>query len=346
MLWPLSLLYSVLVRCRVLAYRWGWLRTTRLPVPVVIIGNVVVGGAGKTPTVVAVVQHLQRQGHRPGVVSRGHGRRAAGANQQAPAVMEVHADTPAHASGDEPALIKRATGVPVFVGRDRVAAGKALLAQHPGITVVVCDDGLQHLALHADVAVAVFDERGLGNGWLLPAGLLREPWPKRAGRPVDIVLHTVAEHSAPAYPIPTPAGLPQFRALKCLSDQATHVGGAAVPLKHLGALRPTALAGIAKPQAFFDMLAHAGVSTSQTWPLADHQHFDALVQHEKLRAALQTGLLCTEKDAVKLFPLLRTTFGAQSPLNAWSVGLVFTPEPGFFNALDQRLSSLHGPKTA
>ena len=152
-----------------------------------MVGNVVVGGAGKTPATVAIVQHLRKTGHRPGVVSRGYGRRSKHSDRLND-VLQVGPDTPADTSGDEPALISRATGVPVFVGRSRIAAGRALLEAFPDTTVLVCDDGLQHLALHADVAVAVFDERGIGNGWLLPAGLLREPWPRSWGRPIDMVL--------------------------------------------------------------------------------------------------------------------------------------------------------------
>lgn len=351
LLWPLSLVYGALVRARFAAYRWGWFAQTRLPVPVVVVGNVVVGGAGKTPTVVAIVQHLQRLGHRPGVVSRGHGRRPAHPGEQLPDVLAVLHDTPAHASGDEPALIQRATGVPVFVGPSRAEAGRALLAAHPGTTVLVCDDGLQHLALHADVAVAVFDERGTGNGWLLPAGLLREPWPRAVGRRVDLVLHAQplnGTHSPT--PLTLPPHVPCFVAHKHLAPHATGLDGHTRPLAELPTQGLTALAGIAKPQAFFDMLAQAGVHPSHTLALADHHPFAEWVDSKEFNTIKRQGLVCTEKDAVKLFPLLRAQADAAVPIDvavaAWSVPLVFTPEPAFFAALDDRLSSKNGHQTA
>ena len=166
LLWPVSILYGWLTALRRRLFAAGVLKTVRLPVPVIVVGNVVVGGAGKTPTVLALLQHLQQRGWQPGVVSRGHGRRGTG-------VLEVHPDTPATDSGDEPALIRRSAGVPVFVAARRSEAGQALLAAHPGVDLIVCDDGLQHLALGRDLSIAVFDDRSTGNGWLLPAGLLQ-----------------------------------------------------------------------------------------------------------------------------------------------------------------------------
>jgi tetraacyldisaccharide 4'-kinase len=344
-LWPISLLYGALARIRFLAYRRGWLASTHLPVPVIVVGNVVVGGAGKTPTVIAVVQHLMRQGHRPGVVSRGHGRTSPRAGEPLPDVLTVLPDTPAQASGDEPALIQQATGVPVFVGRSRADTGRALLAAHPDTTVLVCDDGLQHMALHADVAVAVFDERGVGNGWLLPAGLLREPWPQSVGRRVDMVLHAQALQAG-SNRLPTPDAMPSFAALKQLAAHATALDGSEVPLDALPRQGLTALAGIAKPQAFFDMLSAAGVNINLRLPLADHQDFDDWINSDEFNFIIHQGIVCTEKDAVKLFPLLRSASNPSDPMLAWSVPLVFTPEPAFFDTLDEKLSSAHGHQTA
>jgi tetraacyldisaccharide 4'-kinase len=345
LLWPLSLLYSALVRARFAAYHRGWLPQTRLPVPVVVVGNVVVGGAGKTPTAIAVVQHLQSLGHRPGVVSRGHGRRPLRPGQSLAEVVEVRADTPAHVSGDEPALIRQATGVPVFVGRSRAKAGLALLATHPDTSVLVCDDGLQHLSLHADVAVAVFDERGVGNGRLLPAGLLREPWPRSVGRPVDMVLHAQPLHSPPQA-LPHPVHIPCFNAHKRLGTRATAWDTSTRPLSDLPRHTLTALAGIAKPQAFFDMLTQAGVSVHHACSLADHQNFDGFIDSEEFRHMERGGLVCTEKDAVKLFPLLKQRAAEGVAPTAWSVPLEFVPEPAFFQALTERLSSKNGHQTA
>lgn len=366
-LWPLSLVMGLLVRTRSALYRQGWLTRERLPVPVIVVGNVVVGGAGKTPTVMALVRHLQGQGQRPGVISRGYGRSVApGTTPEAP--LEVEPDTPAHLAGDEPLLIRQTTGVPVVVARQRSTAGRALLARHPDTTVLICDDGLQHLALHADVAVAVFDERGIGNGWLLPAGLLREPWPAHPSRTVDMVLHIRNQatapppHPQPLPPLPCPPHTDLYRATRCLADQAVSAHGQHAPLQSLASttqLPSVALAGIAKPQVFFDMLSAAGLHLDQCIALDDHHDFsadsNAFNQSDLLHAIQHKRLFLTEKDAVKLFPLIRQLApqAGYLPLNtalrtpgAWAVPLTLTPEPGFFAAIDLKLSLLNGHQTA
>ena len=173
---PLAALYAGVVRWRAALYRRGWLRATRLPVPVIVVGNLTAGGTGKTPLVMAIVDALRDRGLHPGVVSRGYGGR------QRDAMLLGPAPDPAQV-GDEPALI-RASGASVAVGRDRAAAGRLLL--HAGCDVLVADDGLQHYALARDIEICVIDGvRRFGNGRLVPAGPLREPWP----RPVDIVLY-------------------------------------------------------------------------------------------------------------------------------------------------------------
>jgi len=326
LLYPLNLLYRALFAARRLLYAWGWRNTTRLPVPVVVVGNVVVGGAGKTPTAIAVVRHLMAQGWRPGVVSRGHGRHDS-------TVVEVETQSNAADTGDEPLLIQRATGVPVFVARQRAVAGRALLRAHPAVDVIVCDDGLQHQALARDLEVVVFDDRGLGNGWMLPAGLLREPWPRRSDVPA-LVLHQQRQ--------PAPPFCPGFVARRALADAAVDARGRLTPLAVLAASEAPlmALAGIARPEVFFEMLAERGLPLAQRWPLPDHADLAAL--WPMLRAQCPPGatVLCTEKDAVKLWPLLNDN----SP-QVLAVPLALTPEPAFFNALDAQLSSCHGPQT-
>ncbi len=178
LLWPASLLYRAVSGVHRALFRAGVLRVQRLSVPVVVVGNVIAGGAGKTPVVIALVEHLRQRGIAAGVVSRGYGRRTTG-------VREVRPEDTAADAGDEPLLVRRRTGAPVFVGERRADAGRALLAAHPEVRVIVSDDGLQHHALARDIELCVFDERGAGNGWLLPAGPLREPWPRQ----VDFVLH-------------------------------------------------------------------------------------------------------------------------------------------------------------
>jgi tetraacyldisaccharide 4'-kinase len=167
---PLAALFGIASALHRGLYRSGLLRVERLPVRIIVVGNLIAGGAGKTPTVLALVRALQSGGRSPAIVSRGYGGTAS-------EPMEVETTTSARVGGDEPLLMRRRAGVPVFVGRDRVAAVRALLHAYPRTDVVVADDGLQHHRLGRDVQVLVFDERGAGNGWLLPAGPLREALP-------------------------------------------------------------------------------------------------------------------------------------------------------------------------
>jgi len=171
-LWPISLLFRLLSSARAALFRAGALKSSRLPVPVVVVGNIYIGGTGKTPLTIWLVQALQQVGMTPGVISRGFGSDADGAREVSAA------STPAQV-GDEPLLIRQRTGAPVMVGRNRAATGRALLAAHPEVNILLTDDGLQHYALQRDVEIILFDGRGAGNGWLLPAGPLREPVSRR-----------------------------------------------------------------------------------------------------------------------------------------------------------------------
>ncbi|MBS0454578.1 MAG: tetraacyldisaccharide 4'-kinase [Proteobacteria bacterium] len=306
LLWPLSQLFGALAALRRTLYRTGLLRSDRAAVPVVIVGNVIAGGAGKTPSVIAIVRHLQARGLAVGVISRGYGRNTEDCREVLPA--SAPQDT-----GDEPLLIRRATGAPTFVARKRIEAARALLTAHPNTRLIVSDDGLQHLALARDVEICVFDDRGIGNGWLLPAGPLREPWP----RACDLVLHTGDQ---PAF-----AG---FRARRALADEAVDREGRMLPLAALAGRRIMAVAAIAKPQGFFDMLEAAGVPVQECIALPDHHDFK-----DWTPPAAGTTVLCTEKDAAKLW---------QVQPDALAVPLVFEPEAAFFKTLDAKLSSLDG----
>ncbi|MCW5652326.1 tetraacyldisaccharide 4'-kinase [Hydrogenophaga sp.] len=332
LLWPLSWIFGVALAVRRHLYRMGLLRVHHLDVPVIVVGNVVVGGAGKTPCTMALVSHLQARGWQPGVVSRGHGRRGE-------EVVHVDTQTPASRVGDEPLLIHRRTGVPVCVARRRVDAARALRTRHPEVDILVCDDGMQHLALGRDLTVAVFDERGVGNGWLLPAGLLREPWPGQRtalGMP-DLVLRQRREHAAPVE-LPGCANLPVFDAVRRLANKAFGPDDEHIELASLAGQPLAAVAGIARPEPFFDMLRERGLTLSATLPLPDHAGDEA---YEALLQATPPTLVCTEKDAVKLFPLLKSHPAAQ----AWAVPLTLTPDPSFLSAVDARLAAAgHSPR--
>jgi tetraacyldisaccharide 4'-kinase len=280
---PLAALYGALAR----RHR-ARTPAERLSVPVVVVGNIVVGGAGKTPAVIALVQALQARGHRPGVVSRGYGRRDAGAG-----TLAVHADTDPVSAGDEPVLIARRCGVPVQVGRDRVAAARALLQAHPEVDCIVADDGLQHHALARDAELLVFDQRGVGNGLLLPAGPLREPLP-RALAPRQRVLYSAGVASTPlpgALATRTPGRAWPLHAWR-RGD-----GSAAVELGTLRGSEPLlAAAGLAAPEKFFAMLEAAGLRIHRL-PLPDHHAYATLPW-----PAATPAVITTEKDAVKLDP--------------------------------------------
>lgn len=306
---PVSWVYQTLVGLRRALYRVGLLRAEHPGRPVVVVGNVIAGGAGKTPVVIALVRHLQARGLRPGVVSRGYGRSTTDCRAVAP-------NSPAHEVGDEPALIARSCGVPVFVAPRRITAARALRAAHPDTDLIVCDDGLQHLALARDLEVCIFNEEGVGNGLLLPAGPLREPWP----RPVDFVLHAGRR---PPDSDPAQAYGLQRR----LAPYALRQDGTQILLQDLQGLPLHAVAAVARPEAFFAMLQAQGLQLECIEALPDHYNFDSWQRTSDKRQTL----VCTEKDAVKLW---------QRHPDALAVPLQLHIDPAFFAALDARLLAL------
>ena len=310
-LWPLTLPYRLLTALRRALYQCGLARGERLPVPVIVVGNVIAGGAGKTPVTLAIVRHLRANGWRPGVISRGYGRATDDCREALPTSGAAEV-------GDEPLLIARGSGAPVFVARRRADAGRALLAAHPEVNIIVCDDGLQHLQLARDVEVCVFNDEGVGNGWLLPAGPLREPWP----RAVDLVLHAGPAPGGPA---------PQFALSRALADHAVDATGRQVPLMELRGQPLHALAAIARPQDFFAMLRAQGLTPGTEEALPDHYDFCSWQRPSDKHYSL----ICTEKDAIKLWPM--------HP-DALAVPLQLAIAPAFFAALDARLASLSSPR--
>ena len=317
-----SWLFGWLAARRKAAYMAGKKVPTDVGIPVIVVGNVIAGGAGKTPVVIAIVQHLQAHGLEVGVLSRGHGTAA----HAAQAARPVLATSSAADVGDEPLLLAQRTAAPVWVGADRAAAAAGVRQAHPAVQVLVCDDGLQHLALKRTVEVVVFDERGIGNGWPLPSGPLREAWPRQP-MPGAVQL-ALTSGSFPAA---------AFGVQRELASHAVRADGTQRALSEFS--NPSnpawAVAGIAKPQAFFDALRSVGVNVVHPLALPDHFNFDSkeVSKHlDRWAISPQMPLLCTEKDAVKLW---------HHPTNArpdaWAVALTAKPDASFFAALDKAL---------
>ena len=277
-LWPVSLVFGALGAVRRLLFRSGLLASARLPVPVVIVGNIFIGGTGKTPFTIWLAEALRAAGFTPGIISRGHG----GAGS---APRLVAGDALAAEVGDEPLLIARRSGCPVMVGRDRPAAARALLEQFPHVDVIISDDGLQHYALQRDVEIMLFDGRGAGNGWLLPAGPLREPVSRR--RDFTVV-------NAPQAHAGNLRGALFYMRLAGTHAEQLIDRSKRVALPTLRAQRIAAAAGIGNPGRFFATLRGAGLEFAEL-PLPDHHDF----LDDPFRTLDADIILITEKDAVK-----------------------------------------------
>lgn len=316
-LYPLSLVFGAVASARRALFRLGWLRSERMPVPVIVVGNISVGGTGKTPLVVWLADRLREDGFHPGIVTRGYG----GTEQ----LQEVKPDSNPAAAGDEPVLLARRCDVPVFAGRNRPAAARALLDAYPYCDVIISDDGLQHYALARDIEAAVVDgERKLGNGWLLPAGPLREPARRLAL--VDAIVVNGGQLKQPA--------VPQFR-MGLKGEQFRNLlnpGFVAAP----GDLRGRtlhAIAGIGNPGRFFALLQQQGLEF-QAHPFPDHFHFCA----DDLLFAGDDTVLMTEKDAVKCRAFARE--------NWWYLPIEAEVDPALGNLILAKLRSLNGRQAA
>ncbi|HIV70623.1 MAG TPA: tetraacyldisaccharide 4'-kinase [Candidatus Aquabacterium excrementipullorum] len=338
LLWPGHALMQGLIALRRMAYARGWKVSRALPVPVIVVGNRVVGGAGKTPTVLALVRHLRAQGWQPGVLSRGYGRQTSGTQA---IILDAGTEEglDARQVGDECWLIWRHTSAPMGIASRRHDAGQVLLKAHPEIDILVCDDGLQHWPLARQIEIVVFDERGQGNGWLLPAGLLREPINSPPGpgcTEAPLVLYNAAKPST------RQSGHLALKALAPLQRWQDWWDGSPPPsqgprvpevLRQAGPAELWAVAGIAQPQRFFKPLRHLGLNFTPC-PRPDHDRLDPLPWPETAK-----HVVLTEKDAVKLSP---ERLAAQRPgTQVWVAALDFQPEKAFWQELDRRLDHLH-----
>lgn len=309
LLLPAAALFAVVVAARRFAYRAGWLKSFRVGVPVVVVGNIAAGGSGKTPVVLRLARDLAARGRHPGIVSRGYGGSVAG-------VREVRSDDSADLVGDEPLLLKARSGCPVFVGADRVAAARALLDHHPECDVILSDDGLQHYRLARDVEIAVVDARLCANHWLQPAGPCREPL-SRLGSVDAIVRNADADIGAP--------GVPGF-AMALGGERFVRMdapGETRCALDFSGQ-RLHAVAGIGVPERFFAHL-HALGLRCETHAFPDHHRYVAADL-----ALAGDAILATEKDAVKLRGL--------SPLPVWVLPVDAKIEPDLATFVMEKLN--------
>jgi tetraacyldisaccharide 4'-kinase len=315
LLWPLSLLFRVVSALRRAAFRAGLLRADRLPVPVVVVGNIIAGGAGKTPLTLYLARALAERGWRPLIVSRGYGGRAT-------TVHEVATRANVADSGDEPVLLARRSGLPVWVGRRRAEAARAGLAAHPECKLVLCDDGLQHYALARDIEIAVLDRRGAMNGFHLPAGPLREPLARL--RTVDAVVL----NDLPA----APTGARAIFRMRLLGDrfQRLEAPEQQAVAADLRGLRLHAVAGIGEPARFFDHLRALGLDFV-AHPFPDHHAYTA----QDLAFTDCDAVLLTEKDAVKCCGL------SDTPM--WVLPVEAHLDPDLAGYIETRLAELkHG----
>jgi len=351
----LSCIYTRVIALRDWLYRRNWKRRIKVSAPVIVVGNLIAGGSGKTPLTITLVEHLSATGFTPGVASRGYGR------EHPRSARWVEADTPPRLGGDEPVLIARRTGVKVRVDRDRTAAAQALIAA--GCNLIICDDGLQHYRLHRDLEIEVIDaRRRYGNGHLFPAGPLREPATRGERCHFRVVnspsppKESADSRPAPASPLPfteTGMGEEEQWSRERMSDDTpqphsilpywpmhlTHSqayplqGGRPLPLSQFQGFRIHAVAGIGHPERFFSMLrAHNIALVPHAFP--DHHNYIP----EDLHFSSTLPILMTEKDAVKCVGFANEHM-YYLPIDA------HLPEAFWVTLLD-RLATLQHPSTS
>ena len=315
LLLPFSLLFGALAFLRRFAYRRRLFFSSHPGVPVIVAGNLTAGGSGKTPFVIWLVQWLQTQGRKPGVVSRGYGREGSG-------LHEVEVGSTAAEVGDEPLLIHLKTGVPVVVGADRLAAARLLCERHSEVDVIVSDDGLQHYRLQRDLELVLADDGArFGNGWLQPAGPLREPL-SRLNEADALILSVRGTHAGGA----APSALPVFRVrhstgacYRLLDPQQT------CALGEMAGRHVLAVAGVARPEAFFTQLENAGLDVRRLG-FPDHHAY----RPGDIDAT--ATVVMTEKDAVKCRQFAGPDW--------WASGLELQPDPQLETWLAEKLAQL------
>jgi tetraacyldisaccharide 4'-kinase len=310
LLLPFAYIFSDIVRVRRFLYRKGILKSHTLPVPVIVVGNITVGGTGKTPLIIWLAELLKSSGYKPGIISRGYG----GQSDTWP--QSVTGDSDVNKVGDEALLVAKQTRLPVVVGPLRVGPAKKLLADFD-CNVVLSDDGLQHYKLNRDIEIAVIDgERRFGNGYCLPAGPLREPIERLSS--VDFVVVNGDKYADHEF------------SMQLVGDMAVNLStGEQRLLQAFQGTECHALAGIGNPERFFKLLESAGVSCI-THSFPDHYQFD----RNDIEFGDDKPVLMTEKDAVKC-----TQFAG---FHHWYVPVKAIPEPAFGQQfLDSLLKSKH-----
>lgn len=296
LLWPASLLFGLVVAARRLLFFLRILRSEHPGIPVIVVGNIVAGGSGKTPLTIWIAEFLRAKGFHPGIVSRGYG-----AKETRPRAATIASK--AEEVGDEPILLSRRSGCPVWVGADRVATARALRAANKDVDILILDDGLQHYRMRRDLEIAVVDSRGTGNGFLLPAGPLREPaW--RLKSVGAVVTNGFARPGAFAMQM-------EGEVLHRMTDAADRR-----PAKAFAGEKVHAVAGIGDPNRFFLHLGKLGLK-AVPHPFPDHHPFQAA----DLDFAGDAPVVMTEKDAVKLRHAARPSW--------WVLPVTARPDPAF-----------------
>jgi tetraacyldisaccharide 4'-kinase len=316
LLWPLSLITRLWLQQKLYPSRVS--SRNRLRVPLVVVGNVLAGGVGKTPVLMALVEHLKTQGIQVGVIAKPYRAQQTSAKDVS---LVIGPSSNALDVGDEPLLIWSKCQIPVVVSQYRAKAAQTLIDLFPNTQVILSDDGLQHPELSPDLVICVFDQRGLGNERLLPSGPLREPWPPKNLNVPIWVINTTSNPKMPGY-----------LAKKMLSKRVINERGDIRNLSDFINIQDSccAVAGTAQPQGFFSMLGDVGLRKLQTVALPDHAslgHYRSSLPHGKM-------LLCTEKDAVKLWPHFE---------NVWAVPLDIELDRAFLTHFDQTLATCLKP---